>query len=148
MNFLGRLLIVIVLLGGGYLLIKMIPDPHAAHLSLSGAQLQVEIVDDRWSRIKGLSGRESLAASTGMLFEFDVSDHHGIWMKDMNFPIDIIWLDENLRVVHTESNVLPETFPTSFKPSHPARFVLEVNDGFVERYSVSVGDTATVDYVK
>ncbi|MEZ4200325.1 MAG: DUF192 domain-containing protein [Candidatus Paceibacterota bacterium] len=75
---------------------------------------------------------------------FDELDYHGIWMKDMLFPIDIIWIDNDLTVIHIEENVTPETYPAVFRPTEPARFVLEVNAHFVDQFQIKVGDPVTI----
>ena len=74
-----------------------------------------------------------------MLFVFDKSDRHGFWMKDMHIPIDMFWLDDKRQVVFLVKDVYPETYPTVFYPSTPARYVLETNRGFAEEHSITVG---------
>ena len=76
-----------------------------------------------------------------MLFVFDANDYHGIWMKDMRFPIDIIWIAEDKTIVEITRNVAPETYPTIFKPPRPVRYVIETNPYFAESFSINVGDT-------
>lgn len=100
----------------------------------------LEIVDDEAGRLRGLSGLISIPQNHGMLFIFENADYHGIWMKDMNFPIDIIWLNEFSEVVHIEKKVTPDTFPKVFESSKPAKYVLEFNAGFVSRNSIKLGD--------
>jgi len=89
-----------------------------------------------------LSNREKLAENQGMLFVFDHTDYHSFWMKDMRFAIDIIWIDENKKVVDITHNAEPESYPKIFKPSLPAQYVLEVNAGWAEEHRVKVGDLA------
>lgn len=95
-------------------------------LRIGEHELQVEAADTDAERTLGLSGRNELSEDRGLLFVFPTSGNHGIWMKDMNFPIDIIWLDEDKKVVHIEREVRPETFPYVFYPKAPAKYVLEV----------------------
>jgi uncharacterized membrane protein (UPF0127 family) len=101
--------------------------------------LSVIVADTNERRTKGLSYRESLGNSQGMLFVFDKPDKHGIWMKGMNFPIDIIWIDSNLRVMDIAKDVSPVTFPKIFEPKDAASFVLEVNAGFSEKNGIKIG---------
>jgi len=98
--------------------------------------VNAEIARSRDQRMQGLSGRTSLEENTGMLFIFEEDAMHGIWMKQMFIPIDIIWIDKDLLVVHTEENVSPDTYPEVFRPEIEARYVLEVPAGFVERVGV------------
>lgn len=89
--------------------------------------------------IRGLSGLTELSDGEGMLFVFDKSDKYGFWMKDMFFSIDILWIDEEGKVVHIKENATPESYPEVFKPDIPARFVLEVKAGFVKEEEIGLG---------
>ena len=92
------------------------------------------------TRTRGLSGTKHLADDSAMLFVFDEADEHGIWMKEMYFPIDIIWLDGNHKIITIEDNVSPDTYPTVFYPKDKSLYVLEVNAGFSERHALKTGD--------
>lgn len=100
----------------------------------------VEVADTKAGRERGLSGHKPLLENGGMFFIFPKSDKHGFWMKDMTFPIDIIWIDENFKVVHIEKSVSPETYPKVFYPDSPAMYVLEVSDGQASALGLRVGD--------
>ena len=76
----------------------------------------------------------------GMLFVFDEQAIQSFWMKDMQFPLDILWIDENKTVVGIERNVSPDTFPQTFSSSQPVVYVLEVNAGWTEMHQVVAGD--------
>ena len=104
----------------------------------------VEIARTDTERTKGLSGRNSLATDTGLVFIFDKPDKYGFWMKDMNFPIDIIWFDENWKIVHIEDNLSPQSFPKIFYPKGLSLYVFEINAGEVERAHMKIGDMAVV----
>lgn len=92
---------------------------------------------------QGLSGRTILAAEEGMLFVFARPDVYGFWMKDMNFPLDIIWINENSEVIYIARDLKPDSFPNIFKPKEKALYVLEVNSGFAANHAIQVGDHAT-----
>ena len=109
-------------------------------ITFGGVSITVEVADTQRARQCGLSYRESLAPSSGMLFVFDEFDYHGIWMKDMQFSIDIIWLDNEFRVVDSKKNVLPESYPEIFTPTKKAALVLEVVSGFIEEHSIERGE--------
>lgn len=102
--------------------------------------LNLEIADSDKERELGLSGRESLASTTGLLFVFETPGRYGFWMKDMKFPIDMAWIDESKRVVYIENNVRPDTFPKVFTPTSTAQYVLETNAGFFEQSKIKIGD--------
>ncbi len=105
-----------------------------------GESFVLEVAQTEEERVKGLSGRENLPEDTVLLFVFPTVSDHGIWMKDMFFSIDIIWMDEELVVVDYRKDVSPDTFPEIFYPEHPAKYVLEANTGFVEDYNLEFGD--------
>lgn len=115
-----------------------------AYLVINDVNINVEIAKTKQDRIKGLSGRLELERGNGLLFDFETSDHHGIWMKDMNFPIDIIWLDSLLQIVHIEHNVSPDTYPEEFKPNKKSKYVLELPAGFAKGNAISIHDQATI----
>jgi uncharacterized membrane protein (UPF0127 family) len=78
-----------------------------------------------------------------MLFVFDENGQWGIWMKDMHYPIDILWLDQSKTVVDMVENVSPATYPAIFKPKAPARYVLELAAGSIAKTSIVVGSQAS-----
>jgi uncharacterized membrane protein (UPF0127 family) len=75
-------------------------------------------------RTRGLSGREPLLPGHGMLFLFDTLAVQGMWMPDMRFPLDIVWLDENMTVVHVTEGAQPcPPAPDATNcPTHSSRF--------------------------
>ena len=87
-----------------------------------------------------MSNREKLPANAGMLFVFDQPDYHSFWMKDMLFAIDIIWIDENKKIVDITHNAEPESYPKIFQPSSPAQYVLEVNSFWAAEHGIVIGD--------
>lgn len=121
---------------------------HGPVLIEGGHRLNLEVVDTERERTRGLSGRESLGKNAGMLFVFPVSNTYGFWMKDMNFSIDIVWLDENFEIVYIKEEVSPETYPESFRPDTPARYVLEVNAGVMNEMGKNrIGQTLNIENI-
>lgn len=102
-------------------------------------KIPVYIADNEIKRIKGLSGKKSIPNDYGMFFIFDRSDYQNIWMKDMLFSIDIIWIDENNKIVHIEKNISPSSYPRIFTAPTKALFVLELNSGMSSVYDLKVG---------
>ncbi len=100
----------------------------------------VEVVSTPQARARGLSNRESLEDLGGMFFVFDTTEFHSIWMKDMYFPIDIIWISEDLVVVDIHRSVQPDTYPSTFKPRSPVRYALETNARYTETFGINIGD--------
>ncbi len=106
---------------------------------LCDTEVLVDIADTDALREKGLSGRNTLKEGTGMLFVFETADRYGIWMKDMKFPIDIIWIDEAMHIVSIETKVAPSTYPAVFKPTVASTYVLELPSGFSSAHNLMVG---------
>jgi uncharacterized membrane protein (UPF0127 family) len=111
------------------------------YVIIAGVRLSVEVVDTLAERGRGLSGREMLPENSGMLFVFDTPGRYGFWMYGMKFPLDIIWIDERLRVVYFVENAQPcVNICETYEPPADALYVLEVNAGFVKKYGLKVGD--------
>ncbi|MDB5259305.1 MAG: hypothetical protein JWO73_513 [Candidatus Taylorbacteria bacterium] len=124
-------------------------------ISASGASVRavvplesVLIADTQALKELGLGRRDSLDQRTGMLFIFDQPGRHGFWMKDMRFPIDIVWLDENLIVTHVEENISPATYDSAkpsaskiFDPEQKSSFVLEVSAGIARKNNYTEGNS-------
>ena len=107
---------------------------------LDDIPMQVDIADNDAELQKGLSGRKSLPETRGLLMVFDEPDYHGIWMKDMLFPIDVVWISEDLKIVEITRNRTPDSYPRVFYPPSPVRYVLETNVGYTNTFGVNVGD--------
>lgn len=113
-------------------------------LKVGNTSINVDIADTPALQERGLSGRKTLLGDQGMYFIFDHSGIYPFWMKEMNFPIDIIWIDDHMSVADITKNVLPSSFPQTFASKVPVRFVLEVQSGFAARHGVKIGDFASL----
>ncbi|MSU45346.1 MAG: DUF192 domain-containing protein, partial [Candidatus Zambryskibacteria bacterium] len=82
----------------------------------------------------------------GMLFVFEKEGKYVFWMKDMLFPIDIIWIDKNFTVNHIETDLSRETYPKFFYPKDNILYVLEVLAGQASSSKINIGDT--VKFIK
>ena len=109
-------------------------------LKIAGQTLNIDLAQTPDEREQGLSGRKSLADGTGMLFVFENSGLYGFWMKDMLFPIDIIWVNEEKNIVHIEKSLTPETYPKVFGQEVVSKYVLEVQSGFSDKNRIKIGD--------
>lgn len=108
-------------------------------VNINGHIVNVEIAETSKQRELGLSGRQSLASDAGMLFVFEEPDRYGFWMKDMNFPLDFIWIKDS-KVIEITSNV-PETNLNIYKPKEAVDKVLEVNAGWASKNQINIGDS-------
>ena len=113
------------------------------YVKISGQSVKVELALTPIERERGLSGRSGLKENKGMLFVFPKSGNYPFWMKGMNFPIDIIWLDEERKIIYIKKDARPELYPESYGPDVSkayAKYVLEVSSGFSENNNLKVGD--------
>ncbi|OGG61033.1 hypothetical protein A3C87_01890 [Candidatus Kaiserbacteria bacterium RIFCSPHIGHO2_02_FULL_49_34] len=97
-------------------------------IRIADTSLCVEVVATEEKIIQGLSGRTEIGAD-GMLFSMPTTERHGFWMKDMHFSIDIVWINGSNTITEITYNLTPKTYPKSFHPQQPARFVLELPAG-------------------
>jgi len=111
-----------------------------AEVTLSNIKLSVIIADTPALQERGLSGHPALAEKEGMLFVFPLPVRTGFWMKDMLFPIDIIWFDASRQIVDVWENALPESYPEIRAPQSDAMYVLEVQSGYYKKHNLKMGD--------
>lgn len=114
---------------------------------VNGLQVVVEIADTDVERRRGLSGRDGLEPGFGMLFIFPSEGVYSFWMYRMKFPIDMIWMDSGGRVVYIVEDAQPcgdSLVCPVYTPDKPAKYVLEVNAGFVKMADLKLGDVVTI----
>lgn len=138
-----RVLTLFSILAGGALFIVLFlhfrHDPIQKSIPLQGYEgvlssgdlsIPITIADTPEEQEQGLSGTDSLTEGTGKLFVFKTPAIYGFWMKDMQYPLDIIWIGTDMRIVSISEYVTPESYPTVFYPPQAVGYVLEVNAGF------------------
>ena len=116
-------------------------------VEIGGERIPVEIADDDAERARGLMFRDELAKGTGMLFLHDREEPQAYWMKNTKIPLDILYFDNELRLVGQQRNVPPCSAGDRCPPypSHrPARYVLELNAGQAARLGLEAGATLTL----
>jgi uncharacterized membrane protein (UPF0127 family) len=99
----------------------------------------VELARTDAERARGLMGRTSLPEDRGMLFLFDETAEHAFWMKDTPLPLDMIFIDEEGRIVGIVERAAPRTLAQR-TVGVPSRYVLEVNGGWSRARGVKAGD--------
>jgi uncharacterized membrane protein (UPF0127 family) len=116
---------------------------------VNGKTIQVEIADTPDTRSQGLSLRDSLPKDHGMLFVFDEEGNYAFWMKNMEFNLDIIWINSTGTIVHIEKNLKPclEICP-SYGSEKPAQYVLEMNAGVSDELGIREGTTINIIFNK
>jgi uncharacterized membrane protein (UPF0127 family) len=122
-------------------------DKYRLVLGSTGTTFEVESVVSPQALQRGLSGRKSLASGTGMLFIFPVLALQSMWMPDMRFPLDIVWLDENLSVVHITYGLQPclvKTDCPSSSSKYESKYAIEMPQGDATKYGFKNGMSLSV----
>lgn len=138
----GALLILV----GVWIIVYSLNASKAPTATVNRQTILIEVAQTAEEKEQGLSGRESLPSGEGLLFVYDKPGQYQFWMKDMNFPIDIIWVADNYRVIDITKNLTPDTYPESFTSSKPAQYVLELNAGYSDALDIRIGDEFEFDY--
>lgn len=113
-----------------------------AHNDSVLVRLDIEIADNEFETQTGLMYRESMKEHRGMLFIFPDSRPRSFYMKNTRFPLDIIYLDDQSKVVSFHENAKPLN-ENSLPSNAAAKFVLEVNAGLVAKWQLEIGDSMT-----
>jgi uncharacterized membrane protein (UPF0127 family) len=133
--------------GENYFLVKLSQYRNLT-VTIDRYNISAFVADTDDKRTKGLSGVENMSENQGMLFIFNYPSKQGFWMKEMMFPLDIIWLDSNNSVIHIEKKLQPCTsvlFCSVYSPSSDAKYVLETISGFTDLHSVNEGDKIKIN---
>jgi uncharacterized membrane protein (UPF0127 family) len=137
----GGLVLILVALVASYMLRSFQPS---TQVRLGSGVFSTQLATTDAARKQGLSGVTHLDPNGGLLMVFPGDDEWGIWMKDMNIPLDIIWMNNEKKVIYIVTDASPDLGTSKiFKPEKPARYVLEVPAGTVKNAGIKVGDSAT-----
>jgi hypothetical protein len=105
--------------------------------------LLVEIADTNEKRALGLMYRDYLPEDAGMFFILDREARTSFWMKNMLISLDMIWINSDGKIVHITKNAQPckdDIEACTYQPDEPAKYVLEVNAGYTDKYDIKEGD--------
>ncbi len=122
-----------------------------ALVTVGGVNLITSLSTTPDAQSKGLAIRDSLNENEGMLFIFETPQKYSFWMKDMKFPIDIIWINQDGKIVHIEKNLPPCVFLLpcpSYAPKDDSLYVLEVVSNFTNKFNINVGDPVDSKVIK
>jgi len=143
-----------VLLGVLFLLIvgifigqKYLQTPKAPTATINNHTFDLEIAKTPKEKETGLSAKKTLKKDSGMLFPFEKPGYYTFWMKNMKFPIDIIFIRDG-RIVAIHKNVKPPKGLNEnlsiYNSSEPADMVLEINAGLSEKYTFKEKDLVKI----
>jgi uncharacterized protein len=125
--------------------IKNSSDPE---VRIGNITYKVDVADTATLRRKGLSARMSICDACGMIFAFDEEGHYAIWMKDMNFDLDLVFVDSNLSIVDVYENFKKESYkglnPERYVNKTKAKYLIELNAGEWSKSGARLGDTVNM----
>ena len=142
-NILAYIIVIIFFVLAFFLISHPLGGPNIEtikHVKIAGQSVRIDLALTDVELARGLSGRTELADGEGMLFVFNRPSKYLFWMKGMNFPIDIIWIGENMNVIYIKKDARPEFYPDTYGPDTNAKYVLEVASGFSEKYNLQTGE--------
>jgi uncharacterized membrane protein (UPF0127 family) len=122
-----------------------------AKVTVKGFELNADVPVTNELTAKGLAVKNQLKENEAMLFVFEDPAKYPFWMKDMKFPIDIIWLDSNGKVTHIEQNLRPcvsDFICPNYTPEIDSQYVLETVTGFTQRHNISLGNNIELELVR
>jgi len=123
-------------------------NPLVPKLEINKTTFTYELAITPEQLTQGLSGRDPLPSLHGMLFVFDHEEQFKFWMKEMKFPLDLIWIDNKTVVDITKNAPIPvpgQNLPL-YSPKKAVNRVLEVTAGTADQYNIKEGDS--VNYLK
>ena len=121
------------------------------YIIIDNFKVYVDIALTDKQKQDGLSVKNFMKETEGMLFFLGEPTKASFWMKNMHFPIDIIWLDENFSIVHIERELKPCTvafYCPSYNPEKESLYVLETTAGFANNHNLKIGDRIDVELIE
>ena len=106
--------------------------------------VQAHVADDPQERFTGLSDTDSMAADEGMVFVFEREDDRAFVMRDMDFPLDIVFVGADGHITEIAHAPVENDTPLT-RYEGRAKWVVEVNRGWTEEHGVSEGDEVRID---
>jgi len=118
--------------------------PLSASVTIHNTVFTVDLAVTNDEKTRGLSYRKFLKPKSGMLFLYDHKEIFPFWMQGMQFPLDFIWISDNV-VVDITTNVPPATATTMHvvRPTVAVNKILEINAGEADLYGIQIGDSVT-----
>ena len=132
----------------GILLISFILSKQSTRVLVNDQVFRVAVAKSEKEKQIGLSKTERISENQGMLFVFDTPDYHSFWMKEMKFPIDIVYINGD-KVTTVIENAKPPTDSDGsleiYQPEDKSDKVLEVSAGVAKKYNIKKGTTIKVE---
>lgn len=135
-------ILIIVFLGFSVLVYSFLNDKQ---IVVNNHRIDTVVAETKEARAKGLGGWNRLGKDQGMLFKYSDNGVYCVWMKDMKFNIDVVWISDANKVVDIKENLSPETYPEVFCPDEDAKYFLEIPSGSVSKFGVRINDVVSIN---
>lgn len=117
----------------------------STQVKINNLAITAEVAKTPQTREKGLSQRENLPQNFGMLFVFGAQDRYRFWMKDVKFPLDMIWIDSEKKIADISHSAqpqpnTPENLLRIYQSAVPVKYVLELYGGTAEGNNLRIAD--------
>lgn len=146
-----RLIIALLLLIILLVIIWYLPKNNEtkSSITINGKTFVVDVAKTNKQKEKGLAIYDTLPLDKGMVFIFKYPDYYAFWMKDMKFPIDIIYIKQN-KITDIYKNVPTPTGKGEklpiIRPKEKSDTVLEINANLSDKYNFKIGDLVRTNY--
>lgn len=130
------------------LLITLLISGKSTKVLVNDQTFKVIVAKSAKDKQIGLSEKNKIEQDQGMLFIFDNPDYHSFWMKDMKFPIDIIYINGDKVTTVIDSASPPGSIGgnlETYQPLHRSDKVLEVNAGIASKYNIKKGTLVKIE---
>jgi uncharacterized membrane protein (UPF0127 family) len=136
---------IIVLLISGFTLLKQrVERVDYKKVTIAGKVFKLELADTDSKRADGLSQRDNIPSDGGMFFDFNTDGDWRMWMLQMRFPIDIVWLANDGKVVGIKNSAQPGEYPEIYRAEQLSRYAIEVQAGTAKQLDLKEGDTVQI----
>lgn len=140
------IIFIIALIPVIFLIKQSFPVSQKPDVKIDGHIFYVLIAKTLMQKTTGLGNRKYLHSDQGMLFPFKTAGNYGFWMKNMEFGLDIIYINKNKIInIYTLSKPLSNQNLETVFPSSPANNVLEINQGLAKKYKLKIGDDVLIN---
>lgn len=114
------------------------------NITINNHTFRAEAPDNEAAFEKGLGGRPCILPDEAMIFPFTAAGQYPFWMKDMKFPIDILWINPSHEIVAEKVNLQPSSYPNKYAnpTSLPAQYVLEIRANRTKELNITPGTIA------
>lgn len=121
------------------------PYERSTAITIGPKTFYAEVADTEESREAGLTQRTALKEDQAFLIVYDANDIQPITTRDMQFPVDIVWIDQNKKVAFVARNAVPSVTGV-YRPSGKTRYVMMLSAGATAKYSITVGKQIEFSY--